>query len=60
MLNPDSWLFVVVTLGEVACCVRCVSVDVGDSLMRLASGGVLEELRSRGEIPKGVSFDGLL
>lgn len=55
VLKPDveSWLFVVVTLGDVACCCRCsccccccVSVDVGDNFMRFASGGVLDELRS--------------
>lgn len=56
-----SWLFVVVTFGgDVACCCRCgcccccvvtVSLDVGDNFIRLASGGVLDELRSSGDAP---------
>lgn len=63
-LNPTcddvvSWLLVVVTFGgDVACCCRCccVSVDVGDNLIRLASGGVLEELRSSGDVPLWLSL----
>ena len=39
------------TLGDVACCCRCASVVVGDNLIRFASGGVLDELRSSGETP---------
>lgn len=61
--DADSWLFVVVTLGDVACCCWrvAVSVDVGDNFIRLASGGVPDELRSSGVIPVGLSaVDGLL
>lgn len=54
-VGADNWLLVVVTLGDAACCFCCcccvVSVDVGDNFIRFASGGVLDELRSSGEIP---------
>lgn len=59
-VDADNWLLVVVTLGDVACCCLCVSVDVGDNFIRFASGGVLDELRSSGEIPViGFSLIGL-